>query len=393
MSTATAAKGIEGAEGTELGLHRKIDWTGAFWVASGVPVLVLFSIGGIAATVGKASWLVWTISMLFGFVQSFTYAEIAGLFPGKSGGVPIYGAAAWVRYFKFIAPTSVWCYWFAWSPVLAIGSGLGAGYMLSLFFAPDAAINTWQITLLDLGAVKEGLTLRINATFFIGAILMLICFAIQHGGILRSAKATKIMGIAALLPLMLIGIVPLITGDLPRENFVPLVPLGHDAAGAPIDGAWDKAGWILFIGGLFIAAWSTYGFETAVCYTREFKDPKRDTFKAIFYSGLMCLAVFILVPLSFQGALGLTGMLAPDIYSGMGVGKAMAGMLGGGAFIETLIAILLVFALMLCIMTAMAGSSRTLYQASVDGWLPRYLYACQRARRAHAGDVDGSRSI
>ena len=73
--------------------------------------------------------------------------------------------------------------------MLAIGSGLGAGYILSLFFAPDAAINTWQITLLDLGSVKEGLTLRINATFFIGAILMLVCFVIQHGGILRSAQA------------------------------------------------------------------------------------------------------------------------------------------------------------------------------------------------------------
>ena len=234
MSTATAAKGIEGAEGTELGLHRKIDWTGAFWVASGVPALVLFSIGGIAATVGKASWLVWTISIIFGFIQSFTYAEIAGLFPGKSGGASVYGAVAWVRYAKFIAPTSVWCNWFAWSPVLAIGSGLGAGYILSLFFAPDAAINTWQITLLDLGAVKEGLTLRINATFFIGLVLMLACFLIQHGGILRSARATMLMGVAALLPLMLIGIVPLLTGDLPRENFVPLVPLGHDAAGAPL---------------------------------------------------------------------------------------------------------------------------------------------------------------
>jgi amino acid transporter len=171
----------------------------------------------------------------------------------------------------------------------------------------------------------------------------------------------------------LIGIVPLLTGDLPRDNFLPLVPLGHDAKGNPIDGVWDKAGWILFIGGLFIAAWSTYGFETAVCYTREFKDPKRDTFKAIFYSGLLCVAVFILVPLSFQGALGLTGMLAPDIYSGMGVGKAMANMLGGGPFFETLVAILLIFALLLTIMTAMAGSSRTLYQGSMDGWLPRYL--------------------
>jgi amino acid transporter len=32
-----------------------------------------------------------------------------------------------------------------------------------------------------------------------------------------------------------------------------------------------------------------------------------------------------------------------------------------------------VLALVLAIMTSMAGSSRTLYQASVDGWLPKYL--------------------
>jgi hypothetical protein len=46
--------------------------------------------------------------------------------------------------------------WLAWTPVLAIGSGLGAGYLLSIFYAPDAAINTWQITLVDLGFLKEG---------------------------------------------------------------------------------------------------------------------------------------------------------------------------------------------------------------------------------------------
>ncbi len=72
----------------------------------------------------------------------------------------------------------------------------------------------------------------------------------------------------------------------------------------------DNVGWTLFFGGLFIAAWSTYGFETAVCYTREFRDPKNDTFKAIFYSGLLCLLLFILVPFTFQGVLGVEGMKA-----------------------------------------------------------------------------------
>jgi amino acid transporter len=60
-------------------LRRDIDWKDAFWVASGVPALVLFSIGGIAATVGTPSVLVWTLSVLFGFIQAFTYAEIAGI--------------------------------------------------------------------------------------------------------------------------------------------------------------------------------------------------------------------------------------------------------------------------------------------------------------------------
>ena len=70
---------------------------------------------------------------------------------------------------------------------------------------------------------------------------------------------------------------------------------------------------------MFIAAWSTYGFETAICYTSEFKNPKTDTFKAIFYSGLLCLVLFILVPFTFQGYLGLEGMLAGDIVAGTGV--------------------------------------------------------------------------
>ena len=349
-------------------LHRVIGWKDAFWVASGVPALVLFSIGGIAATVGTPSVLVWTLSVIFGFLQAFTYAEIAGLFPNKSGGASVYGAAAWVRYSKFIAPLSVWCNWLAWTPVLAIGCGIAAGYILNAFFPAEAAIRTWEIQLLDLGFMKEGLRLRLNSTFFIGAILILISFAIQHRGILSTAKVQTIVGVAVLLPLLIIGIVPLITGDVAMQAFQPFAP-GTDPATA----AWNKAGWTLFFGGLFIAAWSAYAFETAICYTSEFRDPATDTYKAILYSGLLCIAVYILVPLSFQGALGLAGVMAPGIVDGSGVAQAMAGMIGGGPFITNLLVVMLLLALMLAITTAMAGSSRTLYQGSVDGWLPRYL--------------------
>jgi len=376
------------------GLERGIDWTGAFWVASGVPPLVLFSIGAVAATVGKLSWVIWTLSIAMGFIQSFTYAEIAGLFPDKAGGTSIYGAIGWVRYGKLIAPVSVWCNWFAWSPVQATGSALAAGYILNGIFAPDSMVNTWQLTLLDLGSIKTGLSLRINSVFILGAVILLAVKAIQDGGILRSANTTKILGVSAMIPLILIGVVPLFTGDIVKANFFPLVPLAHDAAGRVADGTWNMAGITVFAAGMFLAAWSTYGFETAVCYTGEFKNPKTDTFKAIFYSGLLCVVVYTLVPFAFQGFLGLgtmiqpavidaagrittpavySGMLAPDIYSGMGVAAVIAKMVHAGQIGGVVVVVMLILALVLSLMTSMAGSSRTLYQASVDGWLPRYL--------------------
>lgn len=408
------------AEG-QHSLVRAIDWRGAFWVASGVPPLVLFSIGGIAGTVGKLAFLVWIISMVMGFLQSFTYAEIAGLFGSKSGGASVYGATAWLRYSKFVAPLSVWCNWFAWSPVLSLGCAIATGYILNALFpiptaeapeviawiaanassitadsprvaeyiaanagttAQDAIaallaqdgvaaltpiIRTWELASFPVGIA----TAHLNATFFIGAVLMLIIFLIQHRGILGTANVQKIVGVIVIVPLVLIGLVPIVTGSVDYTNFQGLVP--PTAAYAGDEGTWNINGWTLFLGGLFIAAWSTYGFETAVCYTREFKDPKTDTFKAIFYSGLLCMAIYFLVPFTFQGVLGHEGMLAPGIIDGTGVGEALASMVHGGPVITQLLVILMILALVLAIMTAMAGSSRTLYQGSVDGWLPRYL--------------------
>ncbi len=417
MSVAQGTLEVDGS----TTLHRAIDWRGAFWVASGVPPLVLFSIGGIAGTSGKVAFLVWAVSMLMGIIQSFTYAEIAGLFPGKSGGASIYGAAAWVRYSKIIAPLSVWCNWVAWTPVLSLGTSIAAAYILNALApipgadspavvewvkanaasiaadsprvvewlaanagktANDAVaallsadgisaltptIRTWTLFSHALGPVSFSL----NAVFFIGVLLMLMTFAIQHRGILGTANVQKVVGLIVIIPMLIVGVVPIITGQINWDNYTPLAPL--KAAYAPEMGAWDIGGWTLVLGGMFIAAWSTYGFETAVCYTREFKNPKSDTFKAIFYSGMLCLLVYILVPFSFQGVLGLEGMLATPIVDGSGVAEAMGNMVGGGGFVTSIFVMLMILALILAIMTAMAGTSRTLYQGSIDGWLPKYL--------------------
>lgn len=357
-------------------LHRGLSWKDAFWVTSGVPAGVLFTIGGVCATVGQPAWAVWIAAITMGLIQSATYAEISGLFPHKSGGASVYGAIGWVRYGKLIAPVSVWCNWLAWSPMLALGCGLAASYALTSLFPADAAILHWQWTLADLGFVKPGLTLRVNATFVIATILLLITFKLQHSGASKAARTQRILGIASLTPLLIVGIVPFVTGDVPISNLLPLLPLGHDAQGnltAAAFGSWNGQGVVMALGAMFMAGWASYGFETAVCYTREFRDPRRDTAKAIFWSGALCLIVMTLVPMAFQGALGTAAMLDPRIGDGTGVAAAMARIVGGGAWVANAIVVMLMLSILLIVMTSMMGSSRTLYQASVDGWLPKYL--------------------
>jgi amino acid transporter len=355
----------------ETNMVRTVTWWHVFFIAAGVPALVLFNLGSISALTGPVAPLAWTISMIIGFIDCFIYAEIAGLHPRKSGGTAVHGATAWIRYSQYTAPLSLWCNWVAWSPVLAIGSGLAAGYLLSIFFAPDASINTWQITLVhfdNLGA--NGLDIRINATFIIGALILLAVWNIQHYGILRTARIQVILTLGSLIPLLVVTIVPIFQGSVVMSNFSPFAPIVNYE---PLQYAWNHLGWQYFFGALFIAAWCTYGFETAVCYMSEFKNPGKDMSKAIIWSGVFCLFVYILVPFVFQGVLGTEAMLAPDIYSGAGIGLALASMMGAGAAVTKILVVLLVFTLLLAIMTAMSGSSRTIFQGGQDGWLPKYL--------------------
>ena len=51
----------------------------------------------------------------------------------------------------------------------------------------------------------------------------------------------------------------------------------------------------------------------------------------------------------------------------------MARMVHAGRIVGAIVVVMLILALVLSLMTSMAGSSRTLYQASLDGWLPKYL--------------------
>ena len=354
-------------------LKREINWVHAVFSSTGAPALVLFSIGAIATTVGSPSWLVWVVSVLIGIFQMFTYAEVVGMYTDKAGGAAVAGSLAWLPYSKVVPAISSWCYWIAWTPVLSIGTSIASGYILTSFFAADASINTWELTLLHLDFVQKDLSLRVNSNFLVSVSLLLTVFMVQHGGMLRAARFQTIFAVASLLPLGIVGIVPLLTGNAPVANLLPIVPLAHDAAGKVVPGAWDMAGITLFVGGVGIAAWSSYGIETCLVYAREFKNPATDTIKAALVTGAVCLFFYAIVPVSFQAFLGLDGLSDPKITDGSGVAAAMARMVGPSPIVFNVIVIMMILTLLLAVLTAMSGSSRTLYQASADGFLPKFL--------------------
>ena len=66
-------------------LERSIDWKQGLAIASGVPLLILPSLGYFPMWVAAAAIIIWGLSVLQGFMQNVAYAEMATTFPKASG--------------------------------------------------------------------------------------------------------------------------------------------------------------------------------------------------------------------------------------------------------------------------------------------------------------------
>jgi len=119
----------------------------AFWV-HGVAALGLFSLGAVAATLGKLSLgHLDGLDFAMGVMHPITSAEIAVLFPTRRAVQSDLRAIAWFRYCK-LASHFLWCNCLLGRPCQAQARA-GGGYILSGFFLRMPA-STLQLTLLDL---------------------------------------------------------------------------------------------------------------------------------------------------------------------------------------------------------------------------------------------------
>lgn len=300
-------------------------------IASGVPVLVLVSVGPVAALAGPASIVVWSGSAVIGMLMAFAFAELSGSLPSVSGGIAALSAEVLARRSRPLAVLSQWSYWFGWSPTLAISSALVAGYVQTAVAPQSPAWMGWLLA---------GVVLCLSGT-------------INIHGIRLGGWVQLVLGVCALVPIAVLAVLPWPTGLVHWQNFQPFAPPGGWLGGA---------GLAAFAGGLFIAGWSAYGSELALTYSGEYNGGTRDAIRCLLTTGAVAVIAYTAVPVALIGVLGTSGAQADPAVALIPFAKRVTGNASAVVFG------LLLVSLLLGVNMVMIGSSRLLRRMGESGY-------------------------
>ena len=129
------------AQVEEQSLLKAMTWWDGFVVALCNPAFLIAGLGGSIGALGTTgAFVLWSISITLGALQNNIHAELASMFPNKSGGIALYAHEAWRKYLTIIGPLATFGYWIGWSVVLAV-NGLVAGTLIQAEWFSD---STWS---------------------------------------------------------------------------------------------------------------------------------------------------------------------------------------------------------------------------------------------------------
>lgn len=300
-------------------------------VVAGVPVLVLVSLGPVAALTGSASVLVWAASATMGLFMSVAFAELAATSPRDTGGIGVLAARVLRPRSRLAATVVQWSYWFGWSPALAINGALVGNYLHELLLPQWP--SSWTPVLLATVVLVAGV-------------------AVNHVGLRHGARVQTALAACVVGALVFLVAGALTSGQLDLARLLPFGP----------PGGWSsRSGVVALAGGLFIAGWSAYGSEMALSYSTEYQGGVRDAVGASALVGLVSVVVYSIVPLILVGVLGAAGVQRdPAVALTEQLRQVTPG--AAGVVVGTLIVALLLGLNMVTI-----GSSRTLAQMARNG--------------------------
>lgn len=331
---------------------KAMSWWDGFMIALANPGFLVAALGGSIAALGTGGALVlWIVSVILGLFQNWIYAEMAMMFPTKSGGIAVLAHEAWRKYFTPVGPLATFGYWFAWSTVLSI-SGLVAGTLVQAKFFSH---TTWSVS---------GGHFHLDLAILIGIAFVLIVWYFGAHGIKSSVLFSYITGALLMIPLLALMFLPYLTGDWHSSNFQWTVPSGY--GGFQVIMIW-----------LYFMGWSSYGFESVASFSPEYKDPGRDVPKALYSSAGFSVVMYVLLPLGVGGTLGTKGVTADSTYIAFYTTALdrIAGSAGGA-----ILTLCMVAGIVLTMETATMDGSRALYGIAKAGMSIKWLEGVNKHR-------------
>jgi APA family basic amino acid/polyamine antiporter len=336
-------KPIEHIEETEVGEGTRLDRTLGLWqlTAIGVGGIIgagIFTLAGTVAngTAGPAVLISFLIAGVASAAAALSYAEFAGLIP-KAGSAYTYGYAVLGEFAGWFIGWDLLLEYTAIVAVVAIGI---SGYFSFLIEDMGAELPKWM-----LGAPTTGDGHKVD---LFAAVLCLLIAYLLNLGIKNAARfETIVVGLKVLVVLLVIavGVFHIDTG-----NYHPFFPYG-------IGGAFTGAATVFF---------AVFGYDAMSTAAEESKDAQRHMPKAIIYSLVISMVLYV------AACLVLTGMQNyKDIDKESGFSTAFKSVGLGG--LADVIAVGAIIGILTVMFTFMLGVTRVWFSMSRDGLLPKWF--------------------
>lgn len=320
-------------------LHKTLTWKDGLALSivsvNGLFVTLGFAVGVLGAWTAIAIWITGTV---IGLLQNRLFAELAAMFPGKSGGVARYAIEGWKRYFAPLGAVASFGYWIGWSLAIAVTASALGGIIQAEWFSGSTSTVRFLGNELGLGHV-------------FAIISVWAAWGVNYVGIHLAATVNKIVGVMVTIALVVVVAAALLQGQWDADNLT-----------------WGPgATFSAVIVWFYITAWTTYGVEIAASFAPEYKDTVRDTAKALKATSYFMLIAFVAIPIGLTGSIG-EGTLTENPVGYITL--AFDQVFGGHGWIGTAV---LVFSLWLAMISTTADGGRALYGLAQEGMTIRQL--------------------
>ncbi|MFF2650131.1 amino acid permease [Streptomyces sp. NPDC058045] len=298
----------------------------------------IFTLAGTVAngTAGPAVLVSFLIAGVASAAAALSYAEFAGLIP-KAGSAYTYGYAVLGELAGWFIGWDLLLEYTAIVAVVAIGI---SGYFSFLIEDMGASLPHWM-----LGAPGTGDGHRVD--LFAAALCLLIAYLLNLGIKNAARFETVVVGLKVLVVLVVIGVgfFHINTG-----NYHPFFPYG-------VGGAFTGAATVFF---------AVFGYDAMSTAAEESKDAQKHMPKAIVYSLIIAMVLYVLACLVLTGMQDYRHI---DKESGFSTAFKSVGL----GSLADVIAVGAIIGILTVMFTFMLGVTRVWFSMSRDGLLPKWF--------------------